>query len=109
MITPGRDPGGIILTIVIGIVGALLGGYIGRAFFHTDLGTFFELRTWVLGLLGAVILIYRAVTGGRRGIFHAEEDFCAGDPVGYHNRVSPAARCTLPALVWSPTVTLSPP
>jgi uncharacterized membrane protein YeaQ/YmgE (transglycosylase-associated protein family) len=82
IITPGRDPGGIILTIVIGIVGALLGGYVGRAFFHTDLGTFFELRTWVLGLLGAVILllIYRGVTGGRRGIFTAEEDFCAGDP-----------------------------
>jgi uncharacterized membrane protein YeaQ/YmgE (transglycosylase-associated protein family) len=76
-IIPGRDPGGIILTIVIGIVGALIGGYLGRALFHTDLGTFFDLRTWVLGLLGAIVLllVYRGVTGGRRGIFHRRRGF----------------------------------
>lgn len=66
-ITPGRDPGGIIITLLIGIVGAVLGGFLGRTFFNTDLGTFFDIRTWLLSILGAVILllIYRAVTGRR--------------------------------------------
>lgn len=71
MLVPGRDPGGIIVTTVIGVVGALLGGYLGRTFLHTDLGTFFDLRTWGLGLLGSVVLlvIYRLlarVLEGRR-------------------------------------------
>jgi uncharacterized membrane protein YeaQ/YmgE (transglycosylase-associated protein family) len=67
MIIPGRDPGGIILTLVIGVVGAFLGGFLGRTFFGTDLGTFFDIRTWLLGLLGSVILLlgYRVLTGGR--------------------------------------------
>jgi uncharacterized membrane protein YeaQ/YmgE (transglycosylase-associated protein family) len=71
LLIPGRDPGGIILTIVIGVVGALLGGYLGRHFLHTDLGGFFDTRTWGLGLLGAVVLLlaYRLIAhllGGRR-------------------------------------------
>ncbi|WP_026425318.1 GlsB/YeaQ/YmgE family stress response membrane protein [Actinokineospora inagensis] len=66
-IMPGRDPGGIIITILIGIVGAIIGGFIGNAIFGGGLGTFFDLRTWLLSILGSVILlaIYRAVTGGR--------------------------------------------
>jgi uncharacterized membrane protein YeaQ/YmgE (transglycosylase-associated protein family) len=68
-IMPGRDPGGIIITIGIGILGALLGGLIGSAIFGGGLGTFFDLRTWLLALLGSLILLagYRAVVG-RRGI-----------------------------------------
>jgi uncharacterized membrane protein YeaQ/YmgE (transglycosylase-associated protein family) len=71
LLIPGRDPGGVILTTAIGIVGALLGGYIGRHFLHTDLGSFFDARTWGLGLLGDVILLlaYRLIArifGGRR-------------------------------------------
>jgi uncharacterized membrane protein YeaQ/YmgE (transglycosylase-associated protein family) len=71
LLVPGRDPGGIILTVVIGIVGALLGGYIGRHYLHTDLGSFFDARTWGLALLGAAILLvaYRLIArvlGGRR-------------------------------------------
>jgi uncharacterized membrane protein YeaQ/YmgE (transglycosylase-associated protein family) len=72
MIIPGRDPGGIIITVLIGVAGALLGGFIGRSFLHTNLGSFFDLRTWGLGLLGSVVLLiaYRLITrtlGGRRG------------------------------------------
>lgn len=71
MLIPGRDPGGCILTIVIGVVGALLGGFLGRQFLHTDLGSFFDLRTWGLGLLGSVVLlvVYRLLArllDGRR-------------------------------------------
>lgn len=66
-IMPGRDPGGIIVTTLIGIVGALLGGFLGSALFNTDIGSFFELQTWLLAIGGALILllVYRLVTGSR--------------------------------------------
>ncbi|MFC5063803.1 GlsB/YeaQ/YmgE family stress response membrane protein [Actinomycetospora atypica] len=64
LVMPGDDGGGIVLTILLGIVGALLGGFVGRLIFGTDLGGFFDLRTWVLALLGSLIVlgIYRLVT-----------------------------------------------
>jgi uncharacterized membrane protein YeaQ/YmgE (transglycosylase-associated protein family) len=67
LIIPGRDPGGIIMTLVLGVVGAFLGGFLGRTFFHTNLGSFFDVRTWLLGLLGSVVilLLYRVISGGR--------------------------------------------
>lgn len=74
MLIPGKDPGGIILTIIIGVVGSLLGGFLGRHFLHSDLGNFFDVRTWGLGLLGSVVLllIYRLLAhllrGSRRSI-----------------------------------------
>ncbi|MDX8145377.1 GlsB/YeaQ/YmgE family stress response membrane protein [Lentzea sp. BCCO 10_0061] len=66
-IMPGNDPGGFIITMLIGIVGAILGGFIGSALFETDLGSFFEIRTWLLAIVGSLILlgIYRLVTGRR--------------------------------------------
>ncbi len=69
MLMPGRDPGGCLITILLGIGGALLGGWIGRTAFDVDLGTFFDLRTWGLAILGAlvILLLYRVVIGaGRR-------------------------------------------
>ena len=67
-ILPGDDPGGIIVTMIIGIVGALLGGFLAQAIFSVDtLDEFFDLSTWLTAIVGAIILllIYRAVTGGR--------------------------------------------
>lgn len=54
---PGRDPGGCIITILLGIAGAFVGGWIGKTLFHTQLGTFFEIRTWGLAILGALIIL----------------------------------------------------
>jgi uncharacterized membrane protein YeaQ/YmgE (transglycosylase-associated protein family) len=67
-IMPGRDGGGIILTIVLGVVGGFVGGIIGKYIFHTDLGGFFDLRTWLLAIAGAIVvlLIFRLVTGRNR-------------------------------------------
>ncbi|WP_028935146.1 GlsB/YeaQ/YmgE family stress response membrane protein [Pseudonocardia spinosispora] len=67
LIMPGKDPGGIIVTILIGIVGAILGGFIGKAIFGGGLGGFFDLRTWLLGLVGSLILlgIWRLIAGRR--------------------------------------------
>jgi uncharacterized membrane protein YeaQ/YmgE (transglycosylase-associated protein family) len=68
-ILPGDDPGGIIVTTVIGILGALLGGFLATAIFGAHpLDHFFDLSTWLTAIVGAIILllVYRLVTG-RRG------------------------------------------
>ena len=62
LVMPGRDPGGIIVTMLLGIAGALLGGFLGRA-----LGLYGEGETagFVMSFIGAVILlaIYRVMVG----------------------------------------------
>lgn len=65
---PGKDPGGCIITILLGIGGAFVGGWVGKTLFHTQIDTFFDLRTWGLAILGALIILvgYRMVFGGRR-------------------------------------------
>ncbi|MFO0647272.1 MAG: GlsB/YeaQ/YmgE family stress response membrane protein [Polyangiales bacterium] len=62
-IMPGRDPGGIIVTAVIGMVGSLLGGYLGRvAGLYNDPA---QGAGWAMSLIGALVLlgIYRLVVG----------------------------------------------
>ena len=67
LLMPGRDPGGIIVTMLLGIVGAVLGGYVGRAlgFYGPN-----EAAGFFMSLLGAVILlaIYRMAIGRRRTV-----------------------------------------
>lgn len=65
LIMPGDDPGGIIVTALIGIVGALLGGWLGGLIFNVELGGFFNITTWILAIVGSLILlgIYRLVVG----------------------------------------------
>ena len=67
-ILPGTQGGGWLITIALGIVGALLGGFIGSALFAVPLGGFFELRTWLLAIGGAilVLLLYGLFTRGSR-------------------------------------------
>jgi len=59
---PARDPGGFIVTILIGIVGAFAGGYIGRALGFGPV-TGFNLPGILLAVGGAVILLilYRVI------------------------------------------------
>jgi uncharacterized membrane protein YeaQ/YmgE (transglycosylase-associated protein family) len=61
LLMPGRDPGGFIVTAIIGMVGSLLGGLIGRALGFYGPGT--RTAGWILSIVGAVILlaIYRMV------------------------------------------------
>jgi uncharacterized membrane protein YeaQ/YmgE (transglycosylase-associated protein family) len=67
-ILPGDDPGGIIVTTIIGIVGAIVGGLIASAVGIGDIDEFFDLGTWLLAIGGSllVLLAYRAFVGGRR-------------------------------------------
>jgi uncharacterized membrane protein YeaQ/YmgE (transglycosylase-associated protein family) len=68
-IMPGDDPGGFIVTAIIGVAGALIGGFLAGALFDADpLDNFFDISTWLTAIVGAIILlaIYRAVVGNRR-------------------------------------------
>jgi uncharacterized membrane protein YeaQ/YmgE (transglycosylase-associated protein family) len=67
LIMPGRDPGGIILTIVLGIVGAMLGGWLGRVMGLYREG---EVAGFVMAVVGAIILLglYRLVLPGRHRV-----------------------------------------
>ena len=67
-ILPGDDPGGIIVTTLIGIAGALIGGFLAAALFGADpLDEFFDISTWLTAIVGSIILllIYRMVVGRR--------------------------------------------
>jgi uncharacterized membrane protein YeaQ/YmgE (transglycosylase-associated protein family) len=55
LIMPGKDPGGIIVTILLGIVGALLGGWLGRVLGLYREG---EAAGWFMALLGALLLLF---------------------------------------------------
>ena len=65
LIMPGKDPGGVIITILLGIAGSFVAGMLGRAlgWYHNEQGPGI-----IASIVGAVILlaIYRAVAGRRR-------------------------------------------
>ena len=54
LLMPGRDPGGFIVTILLGIAGALVGGFAGRAmgFYEANQGA-----GWIMSILGAIVLL----------------------------------------------------
>jgi len=68
LILPGRQGGGWLITLVLGVVGALLGGFISSALFSVALGDLSDLRTWIIAILGSIVvlLIYGLVVGRRR-------------------------------------------
>lgn len=68
-ILPGRQGGGWVVTLILGVVGALLGGFLASALFGVAMGGFFDIRTWVIAILGSIVvlLIYGVVTRGSRG------------------------------------------
>ena len=65
---PGDDPGGFIVTTIIGIIGAIVAGFIATAIgFGDPIDEFFDISTWLAAIVGAIILllIWRAVAGRR--------------------------------------------
>ncbi|HET9116777.1 MAG TPA: GlsB/YeaQ/YmgE family stress response membrane protein [Pseudonocardiaceae bacterium] len=67
LIMPGDDPGGIIVTMLLGIIGAVVGGYLGSRIFGIGLQSFWSLQTWIVAIIGSFILlgIYRLIAGRR--------------------------------------------
>jgi uncharacterized membrane protein YeaQ/YmgE (transglycosylase-associated protein family) len=67
-IVPGPAPAGILGDIVVGVLGALLGGWLFHFFGHVGLEGFWNWHSWVTAIIGAVVLLWAArVLSGRRG------------------------------------------
>jgi uncharacterized membrane protein YeaQ/YmgE (transglycosylase-associated protein family) len=68
LLMPGRDPGGWIVTMLLGVAGAFVGGFIGRAIWGSEGVTGFDVGSFGLAVLGAIVLLflYRLIVGRRR-------------------------------------------
>lgn len=70
-IMPGDDPGGVVVTMIIGVVGALLAGFLAAALFDADpIDEFFDISTWLTAIIGAlaVLFVYKQVAGRSGGL-----------------------------------------
>lgn len=56
-ILPGKQGGGWIATLILGVIGALLGGWIGGALFGADMDKFFSLSSWIWAIIGSLIVL----------------------------------------------------
>ncbi|KAA0975744.1 GlsB/YeaQ/YmgE family stress response membrane protein [Paeniglutamicibacter gangotriensis] len=56
-IKPGEQGGGWIATLLLGVVGAVIGGWIGSALFDVDISSFWSLSTWLLAIGGSLIVL----------------------------------------------------
>ena len=65
LILPGKQGGGWLITLLLGVIGALLGGWLGGLLFNAPLQDFFSLLTWLLAIGGSilVLLIYGFIVG----------------------------------------------
>lgn len=68
LILPGRQNGGWFATLILGVVGAMLGGWLGSVLFNAPLEEFFSIQTWLVAIGGSliVLLIYGALVTPRR-------------------------------------------
>lgn len=66
-IIPGDQAGGWFATMILGVLGAFVGGWLGSLLFDASLEEFFSLQTWALAIGGSlvVLLIYGLITGRR--------------------------------------------
>ena len=56
-ILPGRQGGGWVVTLLLGVVGALIGGWIGSAIFGIGLENFWSIQTWLIAILGSIVVL----------------------------------------------------
>lgn len=67
-ILPGRQGGGWIATLILGVLGAMVGGWLGSILFNADLQEFWSLQSWLLAIGGSIVvlLIYGLIVGNKR-------------------------------------------
>ncbi|WP_181276432.1 GlsB/YeaQ/YmgE family stress response membrane protein [Brevibacterium oceani] len=68
LILPGKQAGGLLGTLIIGVIGALLGGWLGSALFGVGVDSFFEISTWLCAIGGSIIvlIVWGLITGRSR-------------------------------------------
>ncbi|WP_055588110.1 GlsB/YeaQ/YmgE family stress response membrane protein [Streptacidiphilus griseoplanus] len=69
IILPGRDPGGLIVTTLIGVAGSFVGGWASARFLDRPISRhFFDLPTWIAAVAGSLVLLiaYRILFGNSR-------------------------------------------
>jgi uncharacterized membrane protein YeaQ/YmgE (transglycosylase-associated protein family) len=68
LILPGRQGGGWFITLLLGVVGALLGGWLAGLIFGIGYDDFWSIQSWLIAIVGAIIvlLIWGLVTRGSR-------------------------------------------
>lgn len=68
LILPGNQGGGWFLTLLLGVVGAMLGGWLGSIIFGRGITEFWDLGSWLLAIAGSIIvlLIFGLLTRGSR-------------------------------------------
>lgn len=64
---PGKDPGGCIVTIIVGVVGSVLGGFLATKLGYGGISGF-DLRSFVIAVIGSILLLilWRLISGRRR-------------------------------------------
>jgi uncharacterized membrane protein YeaQ/YmgE (transglycosylase-associated protein family) len=64
-ILPGKQGGGWVITLILGVIGALLGGWIGGAVFGVGYDGFFSIESWLIAIVGSIVvlLIYGLIVG----------------------------------------------
>ncbi|AXE38211.1 hypothetical protein JS278_01028 [Acidipropionibacterium virtanenii] len=66
-ILPGRQGGGWFATLLLGVVGSVVGGWIGSSLFHVGIYHFWSLQSWLLAIVGSlIVLIVWGFIKGRR-------------------------------------------
>jgi uncharacterized membrane protein YeaQ/YmgE (transglycosylase-associated protein family) len=65
LVMPGKDPGGVLVTMLLGIVGAFVGGLLGNWLLGAGIERFWALSSWLLAIAGSVIVlaVYRTIVG----------------------------------------------
>ena len=66
-ILPGEQGGGWFATLILGVGGSVVGGWLGSVLFNAPLQNFFSIQTWTLAIVGSVVvlLVYGFLTGKR--------------------------------------------
>lgn len=68
ILIPGKQPGGFWLTLLLGVLGAMLGGWLGGLIFDINMSEFWSWESWLFSVIGAiiVILIVQAIFGRKK-------------------------------------------
>ncbi|MBC9953220.1 MULTISPECIES: GlsB/YeaQ/YmgE family stress response membrane protein [unclassified Leucobacter] len=67
-ILPGKQGGGWFATLILGVIGAMVGGWLGSLLFNADIDKFWSLSSWALAIAGSIIvlLIWGLITGRKK-------------------------------------------